>query len=114
MCVCVCVCMCVCVFVCVCVCLCMCVCVYVSVWTSCAHESIHMHDGVPVVRVCRGGLGGNTSVFFGVELEFFSGIFALSSTARSAIDCVKMINDEHFISGSQDGYVCTAVCVCVF
>lgn len=53
---------------------------------------------------------------------------AYLSAARSSIDCVKMINEEHFISGSQDGYVClhgvyacvgcahvwcVRVCVCV-
>ena len=36
------------------------------------------------------------------------------SAARSSIDCVKMINEEHFISGSQDGYVCLhSMCECV-
>ena len=24
---------------------------------------------------------------------------------RASIDCVKLINEEHFVSGSQDGYV---------
>ena len=30
---------------------------------------------------------------------------------RSAIDCIKLINEEHFLSGSQDGSVTMVTCV---
>ena len=33
-------------------------------------------------------------------------LFIVSSFClRASIDCVKLINEEHFVSGSQDGYV---------
>ena len=30
------------------------------------------------------------------------------SISRSAVDCIKLINEEHILSGSQDGYVVVA------
>ena len=35
-------------------------------------------------------------------------------SSRSAIDCIKLINEEHILSGSQDGYVVVEIYVISF